>query len=160
MTAHAHDHRHDWDWLEGSWRVRHRRLKTRLANDTAWEEFDGACDCRLTMNGYGNVEDNIVELPSGAYRAMGIRAFNPQTGNWAIWWLDERYPDQIEPPVYGGFQDGIGRFEGDDTFNGKPIRVYFQWSEITRTSARWEQGFSEDGGETWEVNWVMQFTRA
>ena len=27
------------------------------------------------------------------------------------------------------------------------------------TAARWEQAFSADGGATWEVNWVMEFTR-
>lgn len=154
------DHRHDWDWLVGDWNVRHRRLKQRLANANDWEEFNGSCKHWLTMNGHGNVDDNLLEIPSGTYRAMGIRAFDPATGKWAIWWLDERSPDRIEPPVYGSFANGIGRFEGDDTFNGQPIRVYFQWSEITANSARWEQAFSTDGGATWEVNWVMHFTRA
>jgi hypothetical protein len=153
------DHSHDWDWLVGEWNVRHRRLKQRLANANDWEEFNGSCTHWLTMNGHGNVDDNVVEIPSGAYRAMGIRAFNPATGKWAIWWLDERSPDRIEPPVYGSFSNGVGRFEGDDTFNGQPIRVYFQWSEITASSARWEQAFSNDGGATWEVNWVMHFSR-
>lgn len=160
MADGADDHRRDFEWLAGGWNVRHRRLETRLANDTRWEEFNGTCECWLTMNGHGTCDDNVLELPSGRYRAMGIRAFDPSTGKWAIWWLDERYPDRIEPPVYGSFANGVGRFEGDDVFNGQPIRVYFQWSEITATTARWEQAFSTDGGATWEVNWVMHFTRA
>jgi len=159
MTENADDHRQDFAWLAGRWNVCHRRLKTRLANDTRWEEFNGTCECWLTMNGHGTCDDNVVEIPSGTYRAMGIRAFNPATSKWAIWWLDERYPDRIEPPVYGSFENGVGRFEGDDTFNGQPIRVYFQWSDITATTARWEQAFSTDGGATWEVNWVMHFSR-
>jgi hypothetical protein len=111
-----------------------------------------------TLNGFGNMDDNWLDLPSGAYRAMGVRAFNPETRLWSIWWFDER-SHVIEPPVRGGFADGVGRFEGDDTFNGQPIRVYFQWSDITANSARWEQAFSTDGGESWEVNWVMEFRR-
>lgn len=155
LSAHAQD----FAWLEGRWAVRHRRLKTRLANDTRWDEFGGTCACWLTMGGFGTCDDNVIEFPDGTYRAMSIRAFNPKTRQWAIWWLDERHADHIEPPVYGRFSDGVGRFEGDDVFNGQRIRVYFEWSEITATSARWEQAFSTDGGETWEVNWVMQFTR-
>lgn len=160
MTTETEDHRHDWDWLVGSWTVRHRRLKARLAGSTEWEEFNGSSRLWLTLNGHGTIDDNVIEIPSGTYRAMGVRAFNPATRKWAIWWLDERYPDRIEPPVLGGFANGVGRFEGDDTFNGQPIRVYFQWSEITPNSARWEQAFSADGGATWEVNWEMRFTRA
>jgi len=159
MTADLEAHRHDWDWLIGSWNVRHHRLKERLASSNEWVEFDGTCTMVSTLNGFGNMDDSWLDIPTGAYRAMGIRAFNPETRLWSIWWFDERM-QTIDPPVRGGFTNGVGRFEGDDVFDGRPIRVYFQWSEITATSARWEQAFSTDGGATWEVNWWMQFTRA
>jgi hypothetical protein len=153
-------HEHDWDWLVGNWSVRHHRLKARLAGSKEWEDFNGSSVEHLTMGGLGTVDDNVIELPVGTYRAVGIRAFDPKAGQWSIWWLDSRYPDRIEPPVRGGFKDGIGTFVGDDTFNGKPIKVRFQWSKITATSAHWEQAFSPDGGATWETNWTMEFTRA
>jgi hypothetical protein len=151
--------RHDWDWLVGRWRVRHSRLKARLAGSTEWEEFDGSSVAWLTLDGLGTVDDNVVELPSGTYRAVGIRAYDPKTGQWSIWWLDGRFPGQIEPPVRGGFKDGVGTFVGDDTLNGRPIKVRFTWSKITPTSAHWEQAFSPDAGATWETNWRMEFTR-
>ena len=153
-------HEHDWDWLVGSWKVRHRRLKGRLVGSTTWQEFNGTSTLWLTLGGLGTVDDNVLELPEGTYRAVGARAFDPKTGRWAIWWLDGRNPTSIDPPVYGVFKDGVGTFVGDDTLDGKPIKVRFRWSEITANSARWEQAFSPDGGATWEVNWVMQFTRA
>ena len=65
----------------------------------------------------------------------------------------------LDPPVRGRFQDGVGTFLADETFNGKPIRVRFTWSKITPASAHWEQAFSPDAGATWETNWVMDFTR-
>lgn len=159
MSEDLEQHRHDWDWLAGSWRVRHHRLMDRLVGSTEWQEFDGTCTMVPTLNGFGNMDDNWLDLPAGTYRAMGIRAFNPATRQWSIWWLDER-SQTIDPPVRGGFENGVGTFTADDTLRGQPIIVRFRWSEITANSARWEQAFSPDGGETWEVNWWMEFTRA
>jgi len=149
---------HDWDFLVGRWTVRHRRLKARLAGSTEWEEFAGTCVNWSTLGGKGNVDDNVIELPGGTYCAVGVRALDAKAGQWLIWWLDARNPT-IDPPMRGGFKDGIGTFLADETFNDRPIKVRFHWSQITPTSARWEQAFSPDGGATWETNWFMDFTR-
>lgn len=148
-----------WDWLAGEWAVRHRRLDGRLVGSTRWEEFDGTCTMWKTMGGQGNVDDNVLHMPQGTYRAVGIRAFDPQTGRWAIWWLDARNPTVIEAPVYGGFENGVGTFIGEQEFNGRNILVRFQWTGIAANSAHWDQAFSPDGGATWETNWHMDFTR-
>jgi hypothetical protein len=59
----------------------------------------------------------------------------------------------------GTFASGIGTFFGDDTHGGRAIRVRFLWSSPGARSARWEQAFSADGGQTWETNRVMDFAR-
>jgi hypothetical protein len=163
MTAHAAEQQsglHDFDFLMGEWRVRHRRLKERLAGNNQWIEFAGTLSARKLMEGAGNVEDNFLDLPGGAYRAVGLRSFDAKSGQWSIWWLDGRMPlGPLDPPVRGRFENGVGTFLAEDTFNGKPIRVRYVWSQITRVSCRWEQAFSPDGGKTWETNWVMDFTR-
>ena len=153
-------HRQDFAWLVGRWNVQHHRLKERLVNSREWEDFTGTSELWLTMNGLGTVDDNVLNLPSGQYRAVGVRAFNAQTGKWLIWWLDSRNPTTLDPPVAGGFENGVGVFTGNDVLGGQPIIVRYKWSEITANSARWEQAFSPDHGATWEVNWVMRFTRA
>lgn len=154
----AADGRKDFDFLIGSWRVKHRRLKARLAGSTEWVPFEGWCQCRKTMGGLGNVDDNVLNIPEGAYGATGVRRFNAKLNRWSIWWLDARYPN-IDPPVHGSFKDGVGTFVGEDTFEGKPILVRFTWSKITPTTAHWSQAFSPDNGRTWEVNWDMEFER-
>ena len=149
----------DWDFLTGSWRVRHRKLKSRLAGSTDWEEFDGTSVNGPLMGGAANVEDNLFHAPAGDYRGVAVRALDPETGLWAIWWLDSRAPHKLDSPVRGSFRDGVGTFFADDDLNGRPIKVRFLWSRITRSSAQWEQASSEDGGQSWETNWVMQFRR-
>lgn len=35
----------------------------------------------------------------------------------------------------------------------------YAWSDITPTSAHFEQSFSTDDGATWEPNWISDQTR-
>ncbi|KAF0184452.1 MAG: DUF1579 domain-containing protein [Hyphomonadaceae bacterium] len=149
----------DFDFFIGAWLVSHRRLKARLAGCTDWEAFDGACTTQKILGGLGNMDDNVLNLPGGAYRAVTLRAFDPQTGTWAIWWLDGRTPHALDVPMIGVFRDGVGTFHADDTFAGRPIRVRFLWTRTREASPQWEQAFSIDGGESWETNWTMQFNR-
>ena len=146
-------------WQEGRWNVRHRKLRERLTGCTDWQEFDGTCAAWPVLGGQGNIEDNALDDPSGAYRAIAVRAFDPAAGLWSIWWLDGRSPANLDVPVRGRFENGIGTFLADDVLEGRPIKIRFRWSGITADSAVWEQAFSADGGESWEVNWVMDFTR-
>jgi hypothetical protein len=155
----AKDPVHDFDFLIGSWHVAHRRLKQRLLDSQTWEEFDGTCTMGPLLDGSGNVDDNVINLPSGTYRGVGLRSFDPKTRQWAIWWLDSRNPHMLDVPVVGGFENGVGAFLADDTLRGKPIKVRFRWSDIKRNSCTWEQAFSPDAGANWEVNWIMHFKR-
>lgn len=150
----------DFDFAVGDWRVQHRRLKDRLVGSQEWIEFEGLMSTQKTLGGFGNVEDNLLRLPEGEYRAIAVRSFNPQSGQWSIWWLDGRYPERIDVPVTGRFENGIGTFYADDTLNGAPIRIRFIWSTRNPQNPRWEQAFSADGGVTWETNWTMEFSRA
>lgn len=152
---------HDFDLRVGKWQEHHRRLKERLAGSHEWVEFDGTQTLWKVMDGWANVDDNVFKMPSGEYRGVSLRAYDPKTGQWAIWWLDGRNPfGELDPPVKGRFEKGVGTFYADDTLRGKRIRMRFVWSKITPTSAHWEQAFSPDGGKTWETNWITDFHRA
>jgi hypothetical protein len=148
----------DFEFLVGSWKVRHRRLKARLVGSNEWEEFGGTLVNWTTMDGAGNVGDNVMERPGATIRGVGIRAYDVKNGQWLVWWLSASDPD-ITAPLRGSFKDGVGTFLGEDSANGKSIKVRARWSRITSTSAHWEQASSADGGATWEVNWTSDFTR-
>jgi hypothetical protein len=61
--------------------------------------------------------------------------------------------------VVGGFNNGRGEFYDQEYFEGRSIFVRYVWSDITPTSARFEQSFSDDGGKTWEANWISTIER-
>ena len=153
------DGAHDFDFITGNWRVHHRRLKERLVNNHEWVEFGDTMTSHKVLGGFGNIDDNVLDLPEGAYRALALRAYDPDKNQWSIWWLNGRAPSKIDPPVVGCFENGVGTFYGDDTFKGEPIRVRFFWTEVTSSAPHWEQAFSIDGGKTWETNWTMDFTK-
>jgi hypothetical protein len=156
----ANDPSHDFDFHFGKWHVRHRQLKERLANCEEWIEFDGSAAAWELLGGNGNMDDNVFNKPGGVYRGVTLRAFDPETKTWAIWWLDGRFPHVLDAPMIGRFENGVGTFYADETFRDKPIKVRFLWLNITPTSHQWEQAFSPDGGKTWETNWVTVFTKA
>jgi len=155
----APSHAHDWDWLLGDWDVFHSRLKDRLVKSTEWQEFKGRSSFWTTLGGMGNVDDDIVELPAGVYRGLSLRAFDPKTSSWAIWWVDGHNPERIDPPVRGGFKGDEGEFTGPDIYKGTPVTVRFRWHEVRSKRPWWDQAYSTDGGKTWEINWRNYFTR-
>lgn len=149
----------DFDFLVGHWRVSHRRLKERLLGCEDWETFEGSCHMWPLLGGLANLDDNVLQLPTGPYRALSMRTFDPNTHRWAIWWVDSRHPHRLDPPVVGGFADGVGEFQCDDELRGQPIRVRYRWTDTGTGRPRWQQAFSADGGVSWETNWVMDFER-
>lgn len=148
----------DFDFLYGSWRVHHHRLNRRLVGESAWTDFNGTLQARPLLGGRGNIDESVLDLPTGRYEAVAVRLFDADSGAWGIWWIDGRRPD-VDTPMRGRFADGVGTFYGDDVHDGTPILVRFLWTDITPVSAQWAQAFSTDGGATWETNWTMRLER-
>jgi len=148
----------DFDFWFGSWDVRNRWLRRRLAGSDDWEEFDATVVAQPLLDGVGN-EDEFRTDHAGGFIGMSFRFFDPERRRWSIYWADSRRPGELDPPVFGTFSGDVGLFEGEDVHRGRPILVRFTWSGVTTPTPRWEQAFSDDGGRTWETNWVMDFTR-
>lgn len=152
------DGRNDFDFLIGAWRVHHRRLKERLNGCTEWEQFTGDTVARKILDGLGNLDENVLHRETGTVHAISLRVFNPVSKEWSIYW-STNLTGTVDVPMVGGFQDGRGEFYSQELFQGRHIYDRFIWSKITANSAQWEQAFSEDGGKTWETNWIMEFER-
>lgn len=149
----------DFDFLPGRWRIANRRLVNMIDPACAeWEEFEAISDARAILGGMGNIDH--FRVAGDDYEGFSLRLFNPGDDVWRIWWASTKRPGRLDPPVEGRFTDpGRARFECEDVLDGVPVRVRFDWSEITATSARWEQSFSFDEGGSWKPNWIMLLRR-
>jgi hypothetical protein len=147
----------DFDFLAGRWTGRQRRLVEVLAGRDEWYEFDATLECWVLLDGMATFD--VLRAPERDLEGLTLRLFDPQEQTWRIWWASKTSGGQLDVPVVGRFVDGVGTFECDDTWNGTPIRVQYRWSDVDTDHPRWQQAFSTDRGQTWEVNWVARFRR-
>lgn len=147
----------DFDFFVGSWDTHNRRKNA----EGVWEEF--ASTNTVGMHVDGLVQVDYYDAPDfpgrGHVEAVTVRAFDRETQEWSIVWLSNYAPPDFRP-VVGRWNGDEGRFvQAIETDEGAPLHVEFVWNRLPGDTARWQQSFSLDGGETWDLNWIMEFTR-
>lgn len=158
QTHNEGDGQHDFDFEIGTWKTHLRRLKNPLTGSTTWVEYKGTTVVRKVWNGRANLVELDVEGPAGRIEALSLRLYNPQSRQWSLNFASSS-SGAMSPPTIGGFKNGRGEFYNQETYNGRAILVRFVISDITPNSCRFEQAFSDDGGKTWEVNWIATDSR-
>ncbi len=159
QTAKARDGQHDFDFELGTWKTHLRRLLHPLTGSTTWVEYDGTTVVRKVWDGRANLVELVADGPAGHFEGLNLRLYNPQSHQWSLNFASSS-GGTLSQPTIGEFKNGRGEFFDQETLNGRAIFVRFVISDITPTSCRFEQSFSDDGGKTWEVNWIAVDTRA
>lgn len=149
---------HDFDFFEGKWKLKNKKLKSKLNNCTEWIEFESTQEMYRILKGIGNIDNFIAEADGDIFEGMTLRLFNPITKLWSLYWADSS-EGELDPPVLGSFENNVGHFITKDIFEGKPILVLFRWDARKKDHPVWSQAFSEDDGKTWEWNWYMYMSR-
>jgi hypothetical protein len=151
IAASATSSEHDFDFLIGDWKLRNRKLKSRLTHSDEWVAFESKVEMRQILGGVGNI-DKYTELVSGKpYEGVALRLFNTRTKLWSIYWADSN-SGALDPPVVGSFANKVGHFFARDTYKGQNIIVVFRWDVRNPQRPIWSQAFSADEGKTWEWN--------
>ena len=160
LTPAERDGQHGFDFEIGAWKIHLKRLEHRLTGSTTWIEFDGTSVTRRVWDGRADLEEFEVDSPTGHIEGMTLRLYDPQTHQWSLYWATSK-SGTLGQPTIGEFKNGRGEFFDTEPSgpNGRAILVRFVWSDITPNSAHFEQSFSDDGGKTWEVNWITDQTR-
>ena len=148
----------DFDWEIGTWKTEVRRLAKPLSGSNEWGEYTGTSVVRNVLDGRANLVELRVEGPAGRIEGASLRLYNPHTRQWSLNYASASN-GVLTRPVHGGFRDGRGEFFGEEDLDGRAVLVRFVISEITADSARFEQAYSQDGGRSWETNWIAVDTR-
>jgi hypothetical protein len=147
---------HDFDYQVGTWDAVQRRLKKRWTANPEWEEFPSRSTYVQYLGGAVSVDQ--TDFPTRGTAGMTVRVFDAEKRQWLIYWVTSKSPE-MGTPVIGGYQGNRGLFYGDDTDDGRPIKVRFIRTKNPPDKERWEQAFSLDNGQSWEINWTADFTR-
>ncbi len=152
------DGQHDFDFEIGKWKTHLSRLRNPLSGSTTWVEYQGTSVVRKIWGGRANLVELEVDGPAGHIEALSLRLYNPESHQWSLNSASSR-DGVLSQPTIGEFKNGRGEFFDREQFKSRSILVRNVWSNITPTSCKFEQSFSDDGGKTWETNWVAIDTR-
>jgi hypothetical protein len=157
-AAQLRDGQHDFDFHFGTWKTHIKRLVHPLSGSTEWVELNGTVAVQKIWDGRANLEE--IDAGNATFHLKGLTLFlyNPQSHQWSQTFASMN-DGTLGQPLIGEFKEGRGEFFDQETFNGRTILVRFVWSDITPNSHRVEQSFSDDGGRTWEPNFVANLTR-
>jgi hypothetical protein len=155
----ARDGQHDFDFNIGTWKMHISILQHPLTGSTSWVEYDGTAIVREILNGRANLFELSADGPAGHIEGVGLRLYNPQSHQWSLNWANGK-TGILGVPTVGKFENGRGVFVDQESFDNRMILTRNSFLDITPNSARFEQTFSDDEGQTWEKNRVMTFTRS
>jgi hypothetical protein len=152
------DGSHDFDFNLGTWHTHIRRLVHPLAGADDWVDLDGTVTVRPIWGGRGEIEEIEAEGSSGRFEGLTLFLYNPQSHQWSQTFANSR-DGTLGAPEVGEFSGGRGELIQQDNYKGRVILVRAVWSDITSDAHHFEQSFSDDGGRTWQANFVATLTR-
>ena len=152
------DGQHDFDFQIGTWKTHLKRLVHPLSGSDEWAEYEGVTTVRKVWDGRANLVELTADGPAGHFEGQSLRLYNPQSHQWSLNFASSR-GGMLTQPTIGGFIDGRGEFYNQEDFDGRAVLVRFVITPLDADTLRFEQAFSDDGGKTWEINWVATDTR-
>jgi len=141
-----------FDFWVGKWNV-------------SWENQDGTIgkgtnhiaktlDGTVIQENFRAINDSQI----AGFKGTSISVYNPNTSIWHQAWADNS----------GGYFNFIGEIDGDKRiFKTHPVKkedkvivLRMVFYDITEDALTWDWERSDDGGENWQLNWRINYTRA
>jgi len=152
-TPALRDGQHDFDFNFGTWKTHITRLQHPLSGSTTWIKLEGTVTIKKVWDGRGQVEEIEADGPTGHWEGLTLFLYNPQSHQWSQTFAGGSN-GMLGTPIIGEYKDGRMELYGQDTFNGRSILVRGVWTITSPNIHKFEQAFSDDGGKTWEINFI------
>lgn len=131
--------------------------------EVSWEEGDGmgrgTNNVEKTLDG-SVIQENfeITKGQNAGFKGMSISVYQPRFERWKQAWADNN----------GGYFDFTGKIEVNKRIfqtevreleDGREFTQRMVFYDITESSMTWDWESSEDGGESWTLNWRIFYER-
>lgn len=151
-----------FDFWVGDWDIRQRIRRedgTYLALPARTSVSRALDGCALVEHWQGEVQffwEGMQEPEP--MKAISVRAYDPRTREWNIYWMDTR-SRRFDTPYVGNFAGDRGDFYREwETPEGRRIgRIRF--SVVSRDSVSWSLAVSTDERQNWTTMWSMEMRR-
>ncbi len=157
-AAQTRDGSHDFDFAFGTWHTHTRRFKNALSAHPAVIELDGTVTVRKVWGGKAALEEIEANGPDGHWQGMTLFLYNPDTHQWSQSFANSKQ-GVMQRPTIGEFKNGRGELYAQDDIAGRSILVRSVWSDIRPDSHRYDESYSDDGGQTWKPAFAAALTR-
>lgn len=152
------DGSHDFDFNLGTWHTHIRRLKQPLSGQADWVEMRGTVTVNPIWNGKAQVEEIEADGAGGRFEGMTVFLYDPAHHQWRQYFADSD-DGVLETPSVGRFTGKCGEFYSQELYQGRAVLVRGVWTVTSPDTHRYEQAYSDDGGKTWEANFIADLSR-
>jgi hypothetical protein len=127
--------------------------------DLTWKNADGSIGkgtnrIEKTLDGKV-IQENFRDVKG--FKGTSLSVFNPQKFTWHQAWADNG----------GGYFNFIGDIDGEKRIfktqpresNGKTVILRMVFYDIKPESLTWDWERSDDGGQTWNLSWRINYKR-
>jgi hypothetical protein len=124
----------------------------------------GEWDCTWGENGKATnnvlhiMDDKIIQENFSApeLKGMSVSVYDPERKLWCQTWVDNSgsYLD-----FTGGFNDGKMILSRDAIVRDEACKQRMVWYNIEADQFDWNWERSDDGGDTWRVQWQIKYKR-
>lgn len=158
-AAPQRDGSHDFDFGAGLWKTHLKRRVHALSGSNEFIELNGTVNTRAVWGGRAHLEQIEADGPNGHWEGLSLFLYDPASKRWSQTFVNSK-SGTVDAGLVGSFKNGRGELFESDSLDGRPILVRGVWSDITPTSHRYEESYSSDGGNTWEVELTADKTKA